>query len=85
MFYCFSPLPIIGVHPCSVDNGGCQWLCVSSTINNQLVGVCKCPVGFLLLEDGWSCKECKLFIACNFEGIDSNNNNRCACVHFLFS
>lgn len=41
------------VHPCDTDNGGCSNKC--KRIKES--GVCECPEGFVLQEDGKKCEK----------------------------
>ena len=40
---------------CSINNGGCEQLCVTTLVSNELTYGCKCQPGFVLAEDGRSC------------------------------
>lgn len=47
----------ISIHPCIINNGGCEHLCIPSGSNNR---VCRCSVGYKEDENG-GCMHYKSF------------------------
>ena len=64
----------VSVHPCDkADKAGCEQTCNKKGVEAQ----CACEEGFLLKEDGKTCKESKL----NYRQLSRQLNDSIGCAH----
>ncbi len=58
---------LIDFHPCWIDNGGCSHLCIGVPLEDDygdFIASCRCPTGYLLLDDGKTCATSMGIIFC---------------------
>ncbi|XP_065650151.1 low-density lipoprotein receptor-related protein 4 isoform X6 [Hydra vulgaris] len=74
-------------HPCTINNGNCSHLCLSSTHQHK----CDCPDGMSLMSDGKNCENSSTIKnscnpqSCNNGGYCSNISlSKCSCVDDWF-
>lgn len=53
LFFFLFPVPV--EHPCSVNNGGCEHICIPFYKLGVPMAKCKCQVGFKLQPQGRKC------------------------------
>lgn len=67
-------LPRVAMHPCWLNNGGCDELCLSRpSSSGNLERVCACRNGYLLQNDNVTCVSCEAL------------SYKCSCANLYYS